>query len=368
MADEISPVSSVSSSSSSSSTQSTNTNNNTQSTSESSSSSSTSSTSESSSSSSSTSSSEKSHEINTSDSTSISNEASEAEESEDGSNLNLDWMHESSESKGKEVDKSKNDYYEHIKDKKQEEVNDKLKEIAVDYEKSFIGQQTNLIDDKDLAKLDRYGTDNNCANFQSSVLDATGQIEKQPYDAARGCSKDDKCYDLRTHLEESGYTAVSKEDAKEGDVWIRIDETKKNKPGHTEMVSGRDENGNLTFVGSNNLKDNPDTTQKEDEIQKVSERLKSDSLIDQGTIYHKDFSEDELSDIAKKIEDGSLVDYAKEKLNDDSLSAEQRENLEELLSDISDFQSKYGDLERLSNGEYTKGEEIWASYYNKVAH
>ena len=67
-------------------------------------------------------------------------------------------------------------------------------------------------------------------------------------------------------------------------------------------------------------------------------------------------------------EDGSLVDYAKEKLNDDSLSAEQRENLEELLSDISDFQSKYGDLERLSNGEYTKGEEIWASYYNKVAH
>ncbi|MBR0518754.1 hypothetical protein IJJ97_03070, partial [bacterium] len=233
-----------------------------------------------------------------------------------------------------------------------------VKEIAVGYEKSFIGQKTYDIDNAELEKLDKYGTDNNCANFQTSILDATGQFDKAEYDSKIGCSPDDRCSIFEQRLTDMGYSAVSKEEAQEGDVWIKI---KSNGAGHTEMVSGKNENGDLTFVGSNNI------TQTSD-IQKVSERTKSDAEIAKGNFYHKDFSEEELNKISEKIEDGSIADYAKEKLNDPSLSAEQRETLEELLSDISDFESGHNDLERLSRGEYTKGEQIWASYYNKVAH
>ncbi len=282
MADEIAPVSSVSSSSSSSSTQSTNTSNNTQSTSESSSSSSTSSTSESSSSSSSTSSSEKSPEINTSDSSNISHEASEADEAEDGSSLNMSWMN------GEEENVNSSE----LKGMSPEEANKKSGQITADYAKQFEGQKTYEIAKSELPNLQKYSYDNNCANFASSILEQTGRFE----------GHDNSCMQFKQHLLEQGYHEVSMEDAQPGDVWIKI---KSNGKGHTELVSEASPDGvsSPTFIGSNNIIDaNGNVT----DVQKVSERQKNISEIQKGVFLHKDFSAEELNQIADELEEKSI--------------------------------------------------------------
>ena len=344
MADEISPVSEVSSSSSSSSTQSTSSTNNTQSTSESSSSSSTSSTSstsETSSSSSSTSSTEKSHEIDTNDSTSISNEASaEADEADDGSQLNMSWITGDADA-----------YEEAAIGKSTQKANEFSGEISVDYARQFMGEQTCFInkDGENLLGLQRQCTDkndvnysdyktNNCANFVSSVLVATGRTDEH-INTVKGL-KDDL-------LNNEGYKLVSADEAQAGDVWMHIGSDYR----HVEIVTGRDENGNITTIGSNNIYDaNGNNTHE----QAVSERSKTESQVtgSNNFILHKDFTADELKNISETLENNSIYDTAAEKVAGAEVSAEASPSALETMSDISALTSELDKIDDVKAGNY----------------
>ena len=358
MADEIAPVGEVSSSSSSSSSHETHESQSTQNTSSTSESSSTSETS--SSSSSSTSSSEKSHEINTSDSTNISNEAHESDEAEDGHSVNMSWLDgedtKTSEAKGTEGNKDVKEtnrtqpspeVQEQLKQELKEEMNKEIRQIAVEYERSFKGQRTYDIDNGVLEKLDKYSLTNNCANMQSTILDEVGLFDKAEYQKASGCSPDDRCSIFKKHLKEEGYYEVSRDQAQEGDIWVKINS---DGTGHTEMVSGRDANGNVTTIGSNNIYD---ANGKNTHVQGISERTKSLGELNKGVFLHKDFSQEELGQIAEGLKSGEIADYAKEQLNNPSLSSEERANLEQLLNNISDYEANYEMLEKMSNGDFS---------------
>ena len=84
-----------------------------------------------------------------------------------------------------------------------------------------------------------------CANFISAVLEKNGQLSPGEHtDSVSG---------LNNTLRNKGWQQVSLADAKPGDVVIM------NGGGHTEMVV-KNENGQLTLVGSNNS--NPDDSQR----------------------------------------------------------------------------------------------------------
>ncbi len=106
--------------------------------------------------------------------------------------------------------------------------------------------------------------DKNCAQFVSSVLEATGRLE-QGNTTVRG---------LEERLKEEGYYLVSKEDARPGDVYI--------KDGHTEIVAS---DGAATLMGSNNV----EFTQDEQYITEVNNMGSFDRVG--GRYYHKDFPE-----------------------------------------------------------------------------
>ena len=322
MSDSVEAVSEVSSSSSSSSSHETH---------ESHESSSTQSTSEtsSSSSSSSTSSTEETHEINTSDSTSISHDASEADEADGSSSVNMSWINGDSEA-----------YEQAAVDK----ANSLSGEITVDYAKQFDGQKTHDIDNADLSKLDKsIGYDLNCANFVSSVLEETGRME----------GHDNSCVNLKADLISQGYESVSPENAEPGDVWIRINSEGH---GHTEIVSGRDENGNLTFIGSNNIYG---ANGEDLHMQVVSERSKTDDKVSAGgtaVILHKDFTADELNNISEKLESNSIYDKSAEKapiVPGEASGSASEQNAIETMSDISALTNELDKIEDIQNGNYS---------------
>ena len=342
MSDSVEAVSEVSSSSSSSSSHETH---------ESHESSSTQSTSEtsSSSSSSSTSSTEETHEINTSDSTSISHDASEADEADGGSSVNMNWL---SPEEAIEQSAKLQEAREPIQD-----ANETVKQILVDYERSYMNDTT--YDIEDLPKLDKYHNenpkDNNCANFQSSISDTVGTFDKGEYDSSIGCSPDSGCKTFGIDLGEQGYERVNDaSEVKVGDIMVKV---KSNGKGHTEMITEANEDGTVSMIGSNNNGDN---------IQEITEHpdslnLSTDKTTDVGVnVYHKDFSVEELDKVAESLDTNAVaansaekIGQIEEKLADDSLSKADRETLETqkqaLESLISDIDKFSGELETIHN-------------------
>lgn len=358
MSDSVEAVSEVSSSSSSSSSRETHESHETtrtQSTSETSSSSSSSFTNKA----------EETHKINTSDSTNISSEAREADEADGGSSVNMSWMNGDSEA---------------LKD----ELNQTYGQLLVDYERTYTDETT--FDINDLPQLDKYGKNSNCANFQSSIADNTGGIEKQPYSEKFRCSPDDTCDVLDDHLKEDGWKKVDISEAQAGDIVIMLekkDDSNKSKEdklvkGHTEMVTGVDKNGNISLIGSNNLKkDDPNTREDERQIQEVNEHTEKmtdlehlytvrgeggkPKYLDDVSVYHKDYTIEDFDKISESLENNSIAANSTEKLGEieeklasGSLSKSEREKLEtqkealqDLISDISKFSSELEKLHEL---------------------
>ena len=366
MSDEVEAISEVSSSSSSSSSQETHESSSTQSTSETSSSSS----------SSSTTPAEETHEINTNDSTSISHEAHEADEA-DGSSVNMNWLSkdEAIEQANKRDETAKADDGNSVNlnwlnqeeaiersAKLQEarepiqEANKTVGEIAVDYARQFEGEVTCFInkDGERIPSLTRQatGTDdpnyigtkddygyktNNCANFASAVLVETGLIDEHQI----GCSV------FKDYLmNEEGYKEVSIEEAQAGDVWIHLN---KDGTGHTELVSGRDEDGNLTFIGSNNIFENGNNTH----IQSVSEHSKTDNEViasKRDVILHKDFTSSELKNIAETLDNNAIYDISAEKAAEKASEVVVPGEVSNVYRDtMSDISALKGEIETITN-------------------
>lgn len=101
------------------------------------------------------------------------------------------------------------------------------------------------------------GLTNDCADFVSSALQATGGLDKHQI-SVKGLEKE---------LQKEKYTQVPADKAQPGDVWIS------NKRQHTELVS---QPGGTKTIGSNNY---------EPGHQRVSER---DKALGTGVYYHRD--------------------------------------------------------------------------------
>lgn len=101
------------------------------------------------------------------------------------------------------------------------------------------------------------GKGNNCADFVSSALAATG----------RGVKHTASVSELRKQLLSKGWKVIPRSKARPGDVWM----TSSNKHGsrHTELVSA---NGGTKTIGSNNIRKG---------VQQISERNKGAT----GVIY-----------------------------------------------------------------------------------
>ena len=246
MSDEVGAISEVSSSSSSSSSHETHESHET---------SSTQSTSETSSSSSSSSNNktEETHGINTNDSTTISHEAHEADESDGGHSVNMNWL-----SKDEAIEQATMRDEQKNGTRELQELNKTYGQLLVDYERSYMNETT--YDIEDLPKLDKYDQfypveeprDANCSNFQSSILDNTGNIEKRPHSDGFLGSPDNTCDVLDNHLEEDGWEKVDRSEAQAGDIVIMLekkdDSSNRLVHGHTEMVTGVDKDGNIREV------------------------------------------------------------------------------------------------------------------------
>lgn len=101
------------------------------------------------------------------------------------------------------------------------------------------------------------GRSNNCADFVSSALQATG----------RGVKHTASVSELRQQLQKKGWKAIPRSEARPGDVWM----TKSNTHGsrHVELVSAP---GGTRTIGSNNIRKG---------VQQITERAKGPS----GVIY-----------------------------------------------------------------------------------
>ncbi|MGE0495447.1 MAG: hypothetical protein AB7S38_39945 [Vulcanimicrobiota bacterium] len=81
------------------------------------------------------------------------------------------------------------------------------------------------------------GNTNNCADFVSSVLQATGRLDGHEINVD----------DFRERLQEEGWRQIPRDEAQPGDVWI----TKPDQGRHTELVT---EAGGGRTIGSNNVR------------------------------------------------------------------------------------------------------------------
>lgn len=128
---------------------------------------------------------------------------------------------------------------------------------TVDYARKFRGMMSKDVKGKMKHFKAAGGTGNNCADFVSSALAATG----------RGVKHTASVSDLRSQLLKKGWKAIPRSQARPGDVWM----TSSNKHGsrHTELVSAK---GGTKTIGSNNIRKG---------VQQISERDKGAT----GVIY-----------------------------------------------------------------------------------
>lgn len=131
-------------------------------------------------------------------------------------------------------------------------------QASVDLARKFEGQLSQRVKGKLPHFQAAGGKTNNCADFVSSVLQASG----------RGVTQNPSVSGLRQQLKDKGWQAISPDQAKPGDVWM----TKSNTHGsrHTELVSQVDGKGGFHTIGSNNI------TKRQ---QKITERPKSGGVI-----------------------------------------------------------------------------------------
>ena len=129
---------------------------------------------------------------------------------------------------------------------------------SVDLARSFEGELSQDVK----GKLDNFqaagGNSNNCADFVSSVLETSG----------RGIEQTPRVNELREQLLEKGWTEISAEDARPGDVWMTESDTYGSR--HTELVSQADGEGGFHTIGSNNISSDQ---------QRITEREKSGGVI-----------------------------------------------------------------------------------------
>lgn len=102
------------------------------------------------------------------------------------------------------------------------------------------------------------GNTNNCADFVSSLLQATG----------RGVEQTPRVNELREQLLEKGWSAIPPEEARPGDVWMTESDTYGSR--HTELVSQADGEGGFHTIGSNNISEGQ---------QQIFEREKTGGVI-----------------------------------------------------------------------------------------
>lgn len=106
-------------------------------------------------------------------------------------------------------------------------------QAAVDLGRRFLGQNSSSLRGQLPNFTAAGGQTNNCADFVSSLLQSTGQLQGHHVGVS----------DLENALRQQGYHQVSAAQAKPGDVWIS------NSRGHTEMVTAP---GGTMAIGSNN--------------------------------------------------------------------------------------------------------------------
>ncbi len=131
-------------------------------------------------------------------------------------------------------------------------------QASVDLARRFEGQLSQNVK----GKLEHFGAaggrTNNCADFVSSVLQASD----------RGIERTPLVNELRQQLQDKGWSEISPEDAKPGDVWMTRSNTHGNR--HTELVTQADGQGGFRTIGSNNISDNQ---------QRIFERDKTGGVI-----------------------------------------------------------------------------------------
>ena len=131
-------------------------------------------------------------------------------------------------------------------------------QASVDLARQFEGQLSQNVK----GKLDHFGAaggkTNNCADFVSSVLQASD----------RGIERTPLVNDLRQQLQDKGWGEISPEDAQPGDVWMTRSNTHGSR--HTELVTQADGEGGFNTIGSNNISDDQ---------QRIFERDKTGGVI-----------------------------------------------------------------------------------------
>lgn len=112
----------------------------------------------------------------------------------------------------------------------------------------FIGRNAGELKHSDELPMQSWVPNNvNCANFVSACLQKAGVIE--PGQASASVAQ------LANNLKSDGWTTVSLQDARPGDVVLM----QRNGQSHVVLFAGF-ENGKPTFIGSNNV--NPDGSQR----------------------------------------------------------------------------------------------------------
>jgi hypothetical protein len=128
-------------------------------------------------------------------------------------------------------------------------------QAAVNLARQFDGQDSRSIKGKMPNFTAAGGQTNNCADFVSSALEATGRVKGHHVNVK----------EFEQALRKQGYVQVPANQAKPGDVWMN------HSRGHTELVSKA---GGTATIGSNNDRQGHQT---------ISERPKSTSS---GVYYH----------------------------------------------------------------------------------